>query len=157
MEKIFFDKKTTALSLILLVLLGIMMSLGAHNTLDARLYYSAQEARDLFVVMTAPEREAYFKTEIFDLLFICSYTALFIVLFGKLFPRNLFFLYLAIVPGLCDLIETSAILYALKFAEPLYAFDWLGIFTWLKWVIGAAVVIFLIVMCRRRFGMTKAG
>lgn len=155
MKAKFFDKKTIALFVILATLLGIMMSLQVYGSLDGRLYYSAQEARDLFVLMTSPERQAYFKTEIVDLFFILTYTAIFIVTFGKLFPRNLFFLYLAIIPGLCDLIETSVILYALKYSEPLYAFDWLGIFTWLKWVIGAGVVIFLFVMSRRRFGPEK--
>ena len=155
MEKIFFDKKMILLLGAMLLLLVIMMSLGARDTLDARLYYSANQARALFASYTPAERQTYFRTEILDLFFALTYTAIFILTFGKIFPRNLFFLYLAVLPGLCDWIETSVILYTLRQSEPLYAFDWLGLFTCAKWGIGAPVALILIILSFRKFGMNR--
>lgn len=151
MKEIFFDKKTITLLSLIVFLFVAMMILAPHQTLDTRLHYSGAEGREVLDSLTSAERQAYFHTEILDLAFIFSYTALFLIVFAKLFPRNLFFLYLAIVPGFCDLTETSILLYALRYREPLYAFDWLGIFTFVKWVLGLGVAILLTGLSWKRF------
>jgi len=111
--------------------------------LDARLYYTGDQARELLGGFNASERLAYFHNELLDFLFMATYSALLFLWARRVLPAR--FRWIAFVPGVLDLIETSFILYAASSAGPWAFFDWLGCITLLKWVTGGVVIVVLVV------------
>lgn len=109
-----------------------MQSVGPSDSLDAKFFYTGEQARNLFANFSLEDKEAYFLNEIFDLFLIFSYSFLFLTL-----KRHLF----ALVPGFFDLVETLTVLYALKYGEPFNVFSFLGVMTALKWSTGALFIV----------------
>ncbi|MBY0372044.1 hypothetical protein K2X33_15270 [bacterium] len=125
------DRRTLFLILCIGALDILMLTFGPHPTLDTKLYYTGDEARALLGGFDASQTHAYFLNELFDLLLIASYSALFYRL--KVFVPFL--------PGAFDLVETSYILYALKTPGAHGFLDYLGVVTFLKWVSGGVLVV----------------
>ena len=117
------------------VFIGILMLLTSpKEILDTKLFYTGAQARALLSSFDPMVREQYFRNELLDMLFITSYTGALVLAFYRLFPGKKFVQFLAILPGAFDLIETSAILLALKGGLSWSHFDWLGAVTCMKWV-----------------------
>lgn len=141
----FFNKKRALLSALMLCLISGMVFWGPHNTLDVKLYYSGDEARALFAGLDAAESRHYFINELFDLLFIITYTAFLLSSVRHVFARRrIFWSLLAFLPGAFDWVETTSVLYILKAGEPFSLLDYLGIATCLKWTLGALVSVLLL-------------
>lgn len=129
------------LAIAILVVGVFMVTQGAPVSLDAKPFYTGEQARALLELLGADGRELYRKTEIADLFFLTLYTAyLFLAFRGRSAAVRI----AGFAPGLFDLIETSLILYALSTAIDQPYWDWLGIVTALKWVSGVPAVILLI-------------
>lgn len=123
----------------------LMASFGPHDSLDARLYYSGNEARSLFESFGASELKAYFINEIFDLVLIVCYTAALYLGLRRLYSTSVRMTLIPLIAGGADFIETSAIISVLKFSLSPGVFDWLGVFTFIKWsFVGMALLLILI-------------
>jgi hypothetical protein len=145
-----FDRKLFSL-LVLLVLVGTcMLAIGPANSLDKMLYYTGDQARHLFDSFTEEERRSYFLCETFDLIFMAAYTAAMSLAVVRLFPGKPLVRLLAVLPGLCDVVETVSILRILRFNGSLMALDWLGIFTFSKWIFAAAALVTIAVGVKKR-------
>lgn len=133
--------RKTLISLVaLIVAIDIsMLIFGPPKTLDAKLYYSGEQARALFASMSEADVHAYQWNEIFDLVLIAAYSAGSVIILRRLFPRKRFAVPLALLAGSFDLVETSTILMALQDPGAQSSFDWLGICTLLKWICGGSI------------------
>lgn len=116
-------------ALAVIILSTAMTILGPRESLDAKFYYTGEQAHALLLSFTAEEAEKYFRNEIIDLLFIVAYTSLLFMALKKRAPN---FIWLAFPAGFFDLIETSSILYCLK-ASPVFL-NQLGFVTAFKWI-----------------------
>ena len=126
-----------------------MQSMGLRGILDARLYYSANDAA-VYLSGLSPEQAAtYFRHELLDLLFLSSYSLFFVTLLPK---RK----WVGVIPGIFDLLETGGILVALKVGPRPEIVSWLGWATLLKWTTGSYVVAVLLLQIRHR-GLKKRG
>jgi len=121
------------------------MSFGPSESLDVKLYYTGDEARALFQRLSESDLNAYFIIELFDLCYLTSYTGLFLLGLRQMYPRQAGAIALPLIVGASDLIETLAVIGVLKFSVSQTIFDWLGVFTFLKWTLGAIVVLLLLV------------
>lgn len=116
----------------------VMLILHVPGLLDARTYYTAEEAR-LFLTQLSPQAaHTYFWHCLWDFLFMLGYSWL---LWLRLASP------LAWLPGLMDLGETSMILLALKTGNAPY--DIMSLFTVAKWI-GFLVVTVLALL--KRYG-----
>ncbi len=145
-ELFFFDKKMVSFFFLMFIAYVAMVNLGPTETLDTKFYYSGNEARDLFQRMTVADLHAYRINEYFDILLLTSYTTALFVGLRRVFSSNSRIPLFAFLPGFSDLVETSAILYALHTTGDQIFFDWLGFVTLFKWTTGALAILFLI--CR---------
>lgn len=131
---------------------GILMkAVGPHDSLDAHIYYTGEEARSFLKGLGEGQAYFYFINELLDLLFIILYSTLAFFSVKKLFNTFAMAPWIALIPGVLDLIETTTILFILKLGDTLTVLDNLGIITFLKWTSGATLV-FLIAV---KFGMSK--
>ncbi len=138
-----WSKWKFALLIIAVAVLGLGMTyFGPHRTLDTHLYYSGDQARAFLAEFSPLETRVYIINECFDLVFLSLYTALFYFGFKKAFPKSRY-AFIALIPGALDLIETVLILYALNFGAAQTYFDWLGTVTFLKWSLGATLLLIL--------------
>jgi|GEM_PF-4469795 len=154
MQDRFWDREQKALlGLMLLFLLGIIILGPQQTTLDAKLYYTGDEARALLQGMGDATLHRYFIGELIDLCFLSTYTAALIVALHKVLKNKAIATILGAVPGLFDLIETSTILYVLKHPEVQSVFDWLGVVTFLKWTIGMVALVILILRGVRKVSL----
>jgi hypothetical protein len=123
---------------LLVALGGVMLCLGLHDSLDAHFYYSATEADTYFSSLSPRLRHLYLKTELIDLAFLTTYSWIFWTLAGRYFSRS--YRWMAFVPGIFDLIETSSIILILS-GWPVENFSaWLGVATMIKWTTGTVFV-----------------
>lgn len=143
-------KKTPPLFLITCALAIAMLLLGSNTSLDAKLYYTGDQARALLAGLDSAGVERYFINELLDLLLILSYSTLLFVGFKKVFPGRRIVCCLAFVPGFFDLIETLSLLYILGFGGATSHLDWLGTVTFLKWATGAVALVVLAFSLRVR-------
>jgi hypothetical protein len=124
-----------------LSLIGSAMHIwGSHESLDIRFYYSADEAKSFFQNLSPSETRAYLQNEFFDVGFFVTYSFLLFCWFQRVYrayPRHSF---IALIPGMFDLVETSVIIAVLVglIKEPP---TWLGMTTCLKWTTGAFFVL----------------
>jgi hypothetical protein len=126
------------------VLLILSMRLfDVTESLDVKMYYTGDQARAFLQNMNAENRNAYFVNELIDLLFICAYTASLWIGLRWVYPKDKIMWPLAFAPAAFDLLETLHIIYALKIEGPHLFFDWLGVVTFLKWLLafGACVAL----------------
>lgn len=120
-----------------------MWAFGTFNSLDARFFYSAEEAWTFLNGLSHSQVNVYFRNELIDLLLIGSYTYLFFLLAQRLFPSERLRWY-TLVPGLFDLLETLAVIYLLTYPPGAFHLGWLGIATLLKWSTGGVIVLMLL-------------
>ena len=126
--------------ILLIVILVIMVQLwGSQKALDIRLYYSADEAKNFFASLSASEVSAYIRHELFDLVFIFTYSYLLLLQIRRVYKPALFMTAMALTPGIFDFIETSTILGVLMgwIQSP----PWLGAATFIKWIASAIVIL----------------
>lgn len=145
----FFDLTTTKLFAILIIIDLAMIFLGVGETLDKKIYYSGVEANALLNAFSEERKNKYFYNQILDLLLITTYSAIFYVNFKKVIQSKSIAL-LSLVPGLFDLIETSAIILILKNPNYVSILEWLGCITFLKWTTGFVVFFALIFLFRKK-------
>ncbi len=120
-----------------------MSWVGPQESLDARLYYTGDQARDWIQSLDSVEKKSYFFKEILDLLFICLYSSLFFQWASRLFKSSTYLSWVGFIPGSFDLIETTAIVFILKQGDSFEILDGLGYITFLKWSSGFVVVLVL--------------
>lgn len=106
-----------------------MRLLEPNQSLDVKLYYSGEEARQWFSALTLQEEHSFFLNELVDLAYIVLYSILFYGMFPPTPIR-----YIAFIPGVCDFIETGFQMFYLQTKDYSAVFDWLGFFTCMKWV-----------------------
>ena len=127
-----------------LALIGIAMLIwGSLDSLDVRLYYSAEEARSFFQGLSEAQRRAYLRNEIFDMGFMTTYSFLFLCLFQRFCQAYSRFSWVAFVPGILDVVETGSII-AVLVGVLKETPSWLGVVTCLKWVTGAVFLLFIL-------------
>ena len=139
----FFDKKVALILLFIVVLGFVMRMIGPPDCLDAKLFYSGEQARALINSFSESDLRAYFLQEILDLGFLTSYTTLFLLMLRRLSPAKTWLLIFPVIVGLSDLVETTVTILVLKFSGSKMWFDWLGLFTFVKWVLGAIVALII--------------
>jgi hypothetical protein len=140
-------KRFTLVVLLLAVLVAdafLVLSSPAAGTLDARLVYTPAGARDFIAGLDASSGAIYRLVEAVDLAFIVVYTTAFVT--WVRFLRNRAALpvraypVLAVVPGIFDLAETTAIFMMLSDdAAPAVLAIVAAVATPLKWLSGAAL------------------
>lgn len=127
-----------------------MFNVGLPDILDARLFYTSEEAMKYLTSLSSESLSSYIKIAQLDLIFIFVYSLLLFVSLKKVISTKWVGL-LAAVPGILDLIETCNILTYLKNPTSYVVFGWLGYITCAKWMSGAIVVLtFIISFLRQR-------
>lgn len=144
----FFDIRIKILFIFTLIILALFARFHVANTLDARLFYSHQEAIEYFQSMSFENSVLYWKTETTDFFFILTYTAFFYLCFKRLLWKKPKLKYLAFLPGLFDLTETTTIWSVLTFGLSLNQFSWLGLMTLMKWL--SLLLVFIVFAIYRR-------
>lgn len=139
------DKNVLVLFVLIIVIIFTMHIIGPPDSLDMKLYYSGEQARVLFKTFSDSDLKAYFMNEIFDLCLLISYTFVFLILLQRIYSRQIWTVVLPLIIGISDFIETTVILSVLKFSVSQSVFNWLGIFSFLKWSIGLLVILLLLV------------
>lgn len=136
------DKKLL-FALLGLVIIGVLISLlGPNESLDAKLFYSGDEALNFFQSLTEPAIAKYKNQEILDLFFILLYTTVFYRLLRVRKPEWAFLL--CLLPGIMDYSETLSILtYLLNGTSPI-PLNWLGYVTFLKWFLGFILGLYIV-------------
>ena len=124
---------------------ALMIFFGPENSLDAKIYYTGEEAREFLKGLGDGQSDSYFINELLDLLFIFLYSTLAFISARRIFKTLAFAPWFALVPGVFDLIETSTILFILKVGDTLLALDNLGLVTFLKWATGVVLVVLALV------------
>ena len=147
LNKNVFDK--LALSLLFLIFLfGLAMHfIGPPDSLDTKLYYSAEQAQLILSHFSESDLKAYFLNEILDLGFLTTYTLFFIVVLRRLYVQKTWLVLFPLIAGVSDLIETTGIICVLKFPGSNSLFKILGIFTCTKWVFGFVVLVLILMKC----------
>jgi hypothetical protein len=141
----FFDKKMVLLLGFIIGLDILMMIFGPPASLDIKLYYSGEEALALFQSFSSADKKSYFINELFDLFLLLSYTAALSLGLQRIYSRRFWTIALPIIVGACDFIETIVIISVLKFSVSQSVFDWLGVFSCIKWSLGGVLIILLLV------------
>lgn len=126
-----------------------MHFIGPPDSLDTKLYYSAEQAQLLLSNFTESDLRAYFLNEIFDLGFIITYTTFFIVMLRRLYPKKKWLILFPLIAGAADLIETTVIISVVKFSGSNHWFKVLGIFTCAKWILGFVTAVFIVAKLRK--------
>ncbi|MEK6628154.1 MAG: hypothetical protein AABY53_05970, partial [Bdellovibrionota bacterium] len=129
----YFDFRMMALFAILAIVATLMVKIDSQNTLDARFYYSGLEAVQYFKSLSDKDSYRYLVTEVFDLSFIITYTALLFLSLKRLVYKSQKVKYLAFIPGIFDLVETSTIISVLLGKISIESHPWLGLITAMKW------------------------
>lgn len=142
----YFSRRMIALWLIAIVLGCTMLIHGPSDTLDARFFYSAQEASDYLTGLSSEKAHRYFVNELIDLVFLATYSMISILSLKRGASR--FSRAIALSPGFADLAETMTILILLS--SDLAAPAILGILTAAKWNLGALNLINLALNLKSR-------
>lgn len=136
----------------MMVIFGLsLIKLGLPNSLDARFYYSNEEAIKFFKLLGDHDYYRYIATEIFDLGFIASYTAFWFLSLKRLKYQNQQIKYVALIPGFFDFIETATILLILVGELSIKSITWLGYATAAKWTFSGFITIVYFFAIFRRF------
>lgn len=141
-----FDKKLIGLLVTAAGALAVMFTLGPEESLDARFFYTTEEAHRILYDVTADESVRYFRNEIFDVALILLYSAFLFRIFQNLRVPRVWAFVLAFAPGFFDLVETISVLYALQHPGPHGFLSWLGYVTASKWLTAGISV--LLLLCR---------
>lgn len=129
--------------LVSLILTGIVMhSLSPAQKLDSRPYYTFEQATAYLENLSELSKKNYFYAELFDLWFMLNYTWLLLLACKKNVTEKKF-LWIAFVPGILDLFETSLILNYLHNREFSSVYQLLPVFSSLKWFLGILILLYL--------------
>jgi hypothetical protein len=146
----FFDLKIKILLICGLIIFALFAQFHVANILDARLFYSHQEALEYFQNLSFENSLLYWKAETTDFFFILTYTAFLYISLKRLLWKNPKLKYLAFLPGLFDLPETAMIWSVLTFGISPNQFSWLGLFTLMKWLSLLPILTVFIIYRRRQ-------
>lgn len=125
---------------VLTALVGVvMLCLGVRGSLDMRPYYSFQEASNYFNHLSVEMSYAYLIKEFLDLGLIALYSGLFKRGVRKFIFPNPPKLFIFLIPGFFDLIETVSIILILKNLISHSILGILGVISLLKWTSGATL------------------
>ncbi len=125
----------------MIVAVVLMRAQGVHGTLDVHFFYTHAEALSWLTSLSPEMTKAYYLNELFDLLFISSYSFAAWVILQKKW---------AFLPGIMDLIETLSILCYLSFPSIDRVFFILCFITALKWMTGGVLVILIILKLNKK-------
>jgi hypothetical protein len=129
--------------LVSLILTGIIMHvLSPAQKLDSRFFYTYEQATSYLENLSELEKKNYFSAELFDLWFMLNYTWLLFLGWQKNVSSKKM-LWIAFIPGLLDLFETSLILNYLHNREFSSAYQFLPVISSLKWFLGISILLYL--------------
>jgi hypothetical protein len=131
------------ISLTSLPIIFLLMQIFGHSgSLDIKLYYTGDQARFFLTSLSAEQNRAYLVTELIDFfLFIPAYSLTLFFGIKQLRPLDRKMWLWAFAPGFFDIIETLLIINALISTSNQSYFDWLGLMTFFKWLLGLGAVI----------------
>jgi hypothetical protein len=133
-QKSFLNKKVIIL-VVSLILTGVVMRyFSPANKLDARLFYTFDQAVSYLEGLSEVQKQNYFYAEMFDFWYMVNYTWL-IFLAVKKWP--------AFVPGILDFLETSLIVTYLMSNELLMIHQALPLISATKWFSGFCLLGYL--------------
>ena len=119
-----------------------MRSLSPANKLDARFFYTYEQAVSFLEGLTELQKKHYLYAEFFDLWFLSNYTWLWFLALKKHLPKKNQ-LWIAFVPGTLDLFETSLIILFLYNRELVSTHQLLPVLSSLKWLCGLLIPLYL--------------
>lgn len=131
------------LAILMFKMMSLSFGLGFHS-LDTRFYYSAAEATRYFSELSPAQHDGYVLHEIYDLVFMIAYSALFFFLLEEAYPKRPSVKWVGLVPYVFDFAETSGILICLKFGVKPFIASALGVMTALKWISVLAILLILL-------------
>ena len=141
-QKSFLSKKVIIL-LVSLILIGVMMRiLSPAHKLDARPYYTYDQAITYLEGLSEPQKQNYFYAELFDLWFLINYSWLSFLAVKKYVTRKKLY-WMAFLPASLDLIETVLIIFYLHTREFSSVYQLLPIASSLKWLSGFLILLYL--------------
>lgn len=153
----FFDKKMIFLISLIVLIDVLMMRWGSAQSLDVMLYYTGEEARTLLASFSELQLKAYFVNELFDLVLILTYTATLRLAFARLYPHWNWTARLLWALAAADLIETLTVIMILKLSVSQSALDWLGVFTFFKWIFATTNLLLVFIgLIKRSFGLWRS-
>lgn len=127
-----------------LVLTGFVMRfLGPQGKLDGRLFYTGAEANDFLNGLSLVDRGFYLYGELVDLWFLTNYSWLLFLGFRYFLSSGSRLIFLALVPGLLDLLETTAILVFLIKGQAKISLAVLSLISLFKWIMALGALSFL--------------
>ena len=128
----------------LLVICSAAMLLLKSDSLDTKLFYSAEFSQNFFNSLSEEQWRAYLFHELIDLFFFLpAYTCLTFLILKKLFVDTQAVWQAALMPGLFDLVETTCI--TAHLAKYLAEFpSWMGYITFAKWGTGIFVLMLIL-------------
>ena len=137
--------------------MGIVLShFDVPHSLDARFYYSFDQASQYISSLTPDQVDKYLLNEFIDLGFIFFYSSFLYVAFSRFFHKSFLGIkYLGLVPGIFDFIETKSIILVLNKTVDPSLFYWLGSVTAAKWTFGGICFIILVVNLLSRLNFFK--
>lgn len=136
----YFDTKMILILGLLVITAAAMLSTGAQNTLDTKLYYTADFLREFFNTLSEPQRQAYLLNEYFDLGFMVFYTAFFFLSLKRFYKGWSWVPYLSLGALVFDFLETTSIIFCLRGELSPQDVTFLGWITLGKWL-GIAVIL----------------
>lgn len=130
--------------IILLVICSTTMLSLTRESLDTKLFYSAEFSKNFFTSLAEEQWRAYLFHELIDLfLFLPAYTCLTFLILKKLFVDAQAVWLTALIPGLFDLIETTCIIaYLAKYIAEFPS--WMGYITFAKWATALFVLMLIL-------------
>ncbi|MEQ1723076.1 MAG: hypothetical protein ABL930_07850 [Pseudobdellovibrio sp.] len=129
--------------ILLLAFAGCIFSLGLKHTLDARIFYTQDDALAFLQSLDSTGLQTYLHVELLDLGFIFTYSMLMYVTLRKMIPNRFYFCFIAFIPGFFDLVETANIILFLQNPTYIQSFAWLGTITFLKWTTSAVLLCYI--------------
>lgn len=142
-------KSLLGLLLLAVALVALMGAVGPARTLDKLPWYTAEEGLKLLADLGAEGRLRYLRNEWLDLGFLFAYSAFAFIATGWIWEGRLGApavrrgQYLALLPGVFDLVETSLVISALSgYPEGLTAkMSGLCLATPAKWLAAALLIV----------------
>ena len=128
----------------LLGVLLLMKILGPEDSLDSHIYYTGEQARGFLKGLGSGQSQSYFVNELLDILFIILYSLLAFFSVKRLYKTFAMAPWVALIPGVLDLIETTTILFILNVGDTLNLLHSLGLVTALKWGSGSLLVLLVL-------------
>lgn len=138
------NKRVLVLAGMIVAILSTMSIIGPSEILDAKLYYSGEEAISLLNKFDKSEMHKYQIVALLDLFLIAIYSYTFKVSLQILYPNKKKFILLGFLPGAFDYIETLGVLCVLNNGYCISILQWLGFITLIKWILVIVIILILI-------------